>query len=103
MYSQRSFFDFGTPGVGTVSVQGAFPGGITRDGVIDGTTINGKSVFSGWLVSGWHFSALDDPLAATGPDLGTEPFGIDQRGDEACGGYWDASGHIHGFVATLPR
>jgi hypothetical protein len=103
VYSQRSFFGFGTPGAGTGSGQGAFPGGITRDGVIDGTTINAKSVFSGWLVSGGHFSPIDDPFAANGPDLGTEPFGINQRGDEGCGGYWDASGHIHGFVATLPR
>jgi hypothetical protein len=46
VYSQRSFFGFGTPGAGTGSGQGAFPGGITRDGVIDGTTLSNHATGS---------------------------------------------------------
>jgi hypothetical protein len=96
--SHGSFFDFDAPDAGTVAPEGTTATGITRDGVVSAFTVfvaSGMFENGGWLLSGLQFSPLDDPVAVTG----TAPLGINQRGNEACGTYFDAAGNAHGFVA----
>lgn len=102
VYSQGRFFDFDGPGAGTRPRRGTVPTGITRAGVIDGFIVyGGKGFNSGWLLSGWQFSRLNDPVAPPGRSA---PLGINQNGAKACGTYFTAAGKIaHGFVATLRR
>src|SRR5437764_12836303 len=50
----------------------------------------------GFLYSGGFYTTLDDPLATTE----TLAWGINDAGQIA-GGYFDAGGGIHGFLATL--
>jgi hypothetical protein len=102
VFSHGRFVDFAAPGAGTGANQGTIPYGIACDGVISGWTLHGGNEISGWLLWDGHFFGLNDPLAATGPNLGSALYGINERGNEAGGEYWDASGHFHGFVVRLP-
>ncbi len=74
--SHGSFFDFDARGAGTRANQGTIPYGITSDGVISGWTLSGTNEISGWLLNNWQFVALNDPLEAIGPNLGSALYGI---------------------------
>jgi hypothetical protein len=50
----------------------------------------------GFLLSGGQYTTLDDPNAGTFP--GTQPFGINDRG-QIVGNYYDANSVSHGFLA----
>jgi hypothetical protein len=51
----------------------------------------------GFLLSGGHYTTLDDPNAGTGFFVGTFATGINARGD-IVGTYQDAGGGLHGFL-----
>jgi probable HAF family extracellular repeat protein len=98
LYQRGTFTTIDAPGAGTAPGQGTMPTGISSNGVIVGFLANDSGPMFGWLLSEGRFSSLNDPNAPPGETL---PAGVSSNGRYVAGGYIDASGALHGFVATL--
>lgn len=85
-------FDYpGTSGVTTV-------GSLNNPGTVVGYYIDSNGAAHGWIRSArGSFSPINHPLAGSGLQQGTLPFGINDSGTVA-GGYIDANGTWHGFI-----
>ena len=55
----------------------------------------------GFLRIGGQLTELNEPNANTNAGQGTYAVAIDNRGRIVAGGYWDTSGALHGWIATL--
>jgi hypothetical protein len=96
LYEHGTFTTIDAPGAGTAPGQGSAPSGISSSGVIDGAMTNDAGSF-GWLLSKGQFSSLNDPVALAQ----SMPLCLSSNGRVVGGDYFDASGVIHGYVATL--
>jgi hypothetical protein len=97
LYEHGTFTTIDAPGAGTTPGHGSFPVGISSSGVIDGDIFSDAGTF-GWLLSKGQFSSLNDPDAPPGQSV---PLYLSSNGRSVAGQYVDASGVVHGYVATL--
>ena len=98
-YEHGTFTTIDAPGAGTASGQGTPALSISASGVIVGFVTNDSGGgFFGWLLTKGQFSSLDEPNAAPGLSV---PLNISSNGRYVSGEYFDTSGVLHGYVATL--
>jgi len=97
LYKNGRFTTIDAPGAGTAPNQGTIPQGISSSDVIDGDIANDSGTF-GWVLSGGHFSSLNDPDAAPGQSV---VYNLSSNARYACGEFVTPTGADHGFVATL--
>jgi hypothetical protein len=85
-------FDYpGTSGVTTVA-------SLNNPGMVIGSYTDSNGASHGWIRSASGSSSpINHPLAGSGSQQGTLPFGINDSGT-VVGGYIDASGAFHGFI-----
>jgi uncharacterized membrane protein len=97
LYRKGTFTTIDPPGAGTSPGEGTIGLSISSNGVIAGPFTN-DSGFFGFLLSKGQFSSLNDPNAVTGLSV---QLNLSSNGHYASGEYFDASGVLHGYVATL--
>jgi hypothetical protein len=101
LYQRGTFTTIDVPGAGTAPGTGTISASVSSNGEIAGGITNGPSSspsFFGWLLSKGQFSTLDEPNAAPGLSV---PLNLSSNGRSVSGEYFDASGVLHGYVATL--
>jgi probable HAF family extracellular repeat protein len=97
LYRKGTFKTIDPPDAGTSPGEGTIGLSISSNGVIAGPFTN-DSGFFGFLLSKGQYSSLNDPNAVPGQSV---QLNLSSNGRYACGEYFDASGVLHGYVATL--
>jgi hypothetical protein len=94
------FFTFNACNSGT-SGGTAFAGISNNDRTIVGETYCAGATRHGFVLRSGHLTKVTDPHAGTAPSEGTFISALDEDGDYAVGGFFDAHGGQHGMLVDL--